>query len=125
MDLLAVQGTLKCLLQQHSSSAPTLQHSAFFMIKLSYPYMTTGKIIALTGQTFAGKVMSLLYNKLFRFVIAFLPRSKCLFIAKFRLRLRKVGKNTRPFRYGLNQIPYVYAVRVTNRFKGLDERQRA
>ena len=95
------------------------------MIKLSYPYMTTGKIIALTGQTFAGKVMSLLYNKLFRFVIAFLPRSKCLFIAKFRLRLRKVGKNTRPFRYGLNQIPYVYAVRVTNRFKGLDERQRA
>ena len=94
-------------------------------MKLSHPYKTTGKNIALTGQTFVGKVMSLLFNKLFRFVIAFLPRSKCLFIAKFRHKLRKVGKNTRPFWYSLNQIPYDYAGRVTNRFKGPDERQRA
>ena len=78
MDLLAVQGTLKSLLQHHSSKASILQHSAFFIVQLSYPYMTTGNTIALTRQTFVGKVMSLLFNMLSRFVIAFLPRSKHL-----------------------------------------------
>ena len=78
LDLPAVQGTLKRLLQHHSSKASILQNSAFFTVQLSHPYMTTGKTIALTRQTFAGKVMSLLFNKLPRFVIAFLPRSKCL-----------------------------------------------
>ena len=78
LDLLAVQGTLKSLLQHHSSKASILWHSAFFIIQLSYPYMTTRKTIALTRQTFVGKVMSLLFNKLSRLVITFLPRSKCL-----------------------------------------------
>ena len=80
-DLLAVQGTLKSLLQHHSSKASIPRCSAFFMVQLSYPYMTTGKTIALTRQTFVGKVMSLLFNILSRFVIAFLPRSKCLLIS--------------------------------------------
>ena len=78
LDLLAVQGTLKSLLQHHSSKASILWHSAFFMIQLSHPYMTTGKTIALTIQTFVSKVMSLLFNTLPKFVRAFLPRSKCL-----------------------------------------------
>ena len=81
LDLLAVQGTLKILLQHHSSTAPILQCSAFFIVQLSYPYMTTGKTIALTRQTFVGKVMSLLFNMLSRLVITFLPRSKCLLIS--------------------------------------------
>ena len=76
LDLLAVQGTLKSLLQQHSSNASILRHSAFFIIQLSYPYMTTGKTIALTRWTFVGKVISLLFNTLSRLVITFLPRSK-------------------------------------------------
>ena len=80
-DLCAVQGTLKSLLQHHSSKASFLQHSAFFIVQLSYPYMTTGKTRALTRQTFVGKVMSLLFNMLSRLVIAFLPRSKCLLIS--------------------------------------------
>ena len=79
LDLLAVQGTLKSLL--HSSRASILQPSAFFMIQLSHSYMTTGKTIALTRQTFVGKVKSLLFNVLSRLVIAFLPRSKCLLIS--------------------------------------------
>ena len=79
--LLAVQGTLKCLLQQHSSEASVLWHSVFFMVQLSHPYMTTGKSIALTRQTFVGKVISLLFNMLSRFVIAFLPRSERLLIS--------------------------------------------
>ena len=74
-DLFAVQGTLKSLLQHHSSRLPILLHSAFFMVQLSYPHMTTGKTIALTIQTFVSKVMSLLLNTLSRIVIAFLPRS--------------------------------------------------
>ena len=74
-DFLAVQGTLKGLLQHHSSKASVLWHSAFFMVQLSHPYMTTGKTIALTRQTFFCKVMSLLFSSLFRFVIVFLPRS--------------------------------------------------
>ena len=77
----AVQGTLKSLLQYHSSKASILQLSAFFTVQLSHPYMTTGKTIALTRWTFVGKVMSLLFNMLFRLVIAFLPRSKRLLIS--------------------------------------------
>ena len=80
-DLLAVQGTLKSLLQHHSSKASILLCSAFFMVQLSHPYMTTGKTIALTRQTFVSKVMSLLFNMLSRLVIAFLPRSKCLLMS--------------------------------------------
>ena len=76
LDLLAAQGTLKSLLQHHSSKASILQCSAFFIVQLSHPYMTTGKTIALTIHTFVGKVMSLLFNMLSRLVIAFLPRSK-------------------------------------------------
>ena len=79
-DLLAVQGTLKSLLQHHSSKASILRHSAFFMVQLSHPYMTTGKTVALTRRTFAVKVMSLLFNMLSRLVITFLPRSKHLLI---------------------------------------------
>ena len=81
LDLLAVQGTLKSLLQHHSSKASILQHSAFFIVQLSHPYMTTGKTIALTRWNFVGKVLSLLFNILSRLVIAFLPRSKCLLIS--------------------------------------------
>ena len=79
--LLAVQGTLKSLLQHHSSKASILWRSAFFIAQLSHPYMTTGNTIALTRQTFVSKVMSLLFNKLSRLVITFLPRSKCLLIS--------------------------------------------
>ena len=81
LDLLAVQGTLKSLLQHHSSKASILWHSAFFTAQLSHPYMATGKIIALTRPIFVGKVMSLLLNMLSRLVITFLPRSKCLLIS--------------------------------------------
>ena len=81
LDLLAVQGTLKSLLQHHTSKASSLWHSAFFMIQLSHPYMTTGKTTALTIQTFVGKVMSLLFNMLSRLIIVFLPRSKSLLIS--------------------------------------------
>ena len=80
-DLLALQGTLNSLLQLHSSKASILQHSAFFMVQLSHPYMTTLKAIALTMRTFVCKVMSLLFNMLSRFVIAFLPRRNCLLIS--------------------------------------------
>jgi len=80
-DLLAVQRTLKSLLQHHSSKASILQCSAFFIVQLSHPYMTTGKTIALTRQIFVGKIISLLFNMLSRLVIAFLPRSKCLLIS--------------------------------------------
>ena len=81
LDLLAVQGTLKSLLQHYSSKASILWCSAFFIVQLSHPYMTTGKTIALTRQTFVGKVMSLLFNILSRLVTAFLPRSKHLLIS--------------------------------------------
>ena len=81
LDLLAVQGTLKSLLQHHSSKASILQHSILFIVPLSHPYMTTGKTIALTRWTFVGKVMSVLFNMLSRLVISFLPRSKCLLIS--------------------------------------------
>ena len=78
LDLLAVQGTLKSLLQHHSSKASALQCSAVFIVQLSHPYMTTGKTIALIKQTFVGKIISLLFNILSRLVITFLPKSKCL-----------------------------------------------
>jgi len=78
LDFLALQGTLKSLLQHYSSKASVLQHSAFFIVQLSHPYMTTGKTIALTRWTFVGKIMSLLFNMLSKLVITFLPRSKCL-----------------------------------------------
>ena len=81
LDLLVVQGTLKSLLQHRSSKPSILQHSAFFRVQLSHPYMTTGKTIALTGQTFVDKVMSPLFNILSRLVITFLPRSKRLLIS--------------------------------------------
>ena len=83
-DLLAVQGTLKSLLQHHSSKASILQHSAFFMVQLLHPYMTTGKTIALTLRTFVYNVASLLFNVLSRFLIAFLPRSKHLLISQLQ-----------------------------------------
>ena len=84
LDLFAVQGTLKSLLQHHSSKASILQHSAFFIVQLSHLYMTTGKTIALTRWTFVGKVMSLLFNILSRLVITFLPRSKHLLISRLQ-----------------------------------------
>ena len=85
MDLLAVQGTLKSLLQHHSSKTSILQRSAFFIVQLSHPYMTTGKTIALTRWTFVGKVMPLLFNILSRLVITFLSRSKCPLISWLQL----------------------------------------
>ena len=100
LDLLAVQGTLKSLLQHHSSKASILRHSAFFTVQLSHPYMTTGKTIALTRQTFVGKVISLLSNMLSRLVITFLPRSKCLLISWLQspsaviLELKKIKSDT-------------------------------
>ena len=81
LDLLEVQGTLKSLLQHHSSKASILQHSVFFMVQLSHPYMITGKTIALTRRTFVSKVRSVLFNMLSRLVITFFPRSKCLLIS--------------------------------------------
>ena len=81
LDLLAVQGTLKSLLQHHSSKASVLRHSAFFTVQLLHPYLTTGKTIALIRWTFVGKVMSLLFSRLSRLFITFLPRSKCLLIS--------------------------------------------
>ena len=84
MDLLAVQGTLKSLLQHHSSKVSTRRSSAFFIVQLSHPYMTTGKTTALTRQTFVGKVMNLLFNMLSRLVTTFLKRSKRLLISRLR-----------------------------------------
>ena len=81
LDLLAIQGTLKSLLQHHSSKTSILLHSAFFIVELSHPYMTTGKTTALTRWTFVSKIMSLLFNMLSRFVLFFLPRSMCPLIA--------------------------------------------
>ena len=100
LDLFAVQGTLKSLLQHHSSKASILQHSAFYIVQLSHPYMTTGKAIALTRWTFVGKVMSLLFNMLSKLVITFLPRSKRLLISWLQspsvviLKPRKIKSDT-------------------------------
>ena len=84
LEIFAVQGTLKSLLQHYSSKASILQHSAFFIVQFSHPYMTTGETIALTRWTFVDKVMSLLFNVLSRLVITFLPRSKCLLISRLQ-----------------------------------------
>ena len=111
-DLLAVQGTLKSLLQHHNLKASILWHSVFFMVQLSHPYMTTGKNIALTRQHFVAKVMSLLSNMLPRFVIAFLPRSKCLLIAWVQspsaviLEPKKIKSVTVPL------FPYLFAMKL-------------
>ena len=100
LDILEVQGTLKSLLQHHSSKASILWHSAFFTVQLSHPYITTGKTIALTRQTFVGKVISLLFNMLSRLVITFLPRSKRLLISWLKsrsaviLKPRKIKSDT-------------------------------
>src|SRR5574342_83054 len=102
LDLLTVRGTLKSLLQHHSSKASILQHSAFFTVQLSHPYMTTGKTTALTRRTFVGKVMSLLLNMLSRLVITFLPRGKRLLISWLQspsvviLEPRKIKSDTVP-----------------------------
>ena len=93
LDLLAVQGTLKRLLQHHSSKAAIFRCSAFFTIQLSHPYMTTGKTISLTRRTFVGKVISLLFNMLSRLVIAFLPRSKHLLISWLQSTVKQINKN--------------------------------
>ena len=104
LDLLAVQGTLKTLLQHHRSKASILQRSAFFIVQLSHPYMTTGKTIALTRRTFVGQVMSLLFNMLSRFVITFLPRSKCLLISWLQLPSAMIAST------GNHRLPYVPAI---------------
>ena len=94
LDLLAVQGTLKTLLQHHSSKTSILQHSAFFIVQLSHPYMTPGKTIALTRQTFVEKVMSLIFNMLSRLVITFLPRSRHLSPSTVILEPKKIKSVT-------------------------------
>ena len=111
LDLLAVQRALKSLLQHHSSKASILKHSAFFIVQLSHPYMTTGKTIPLTRQTFVGKVMSLLFNMLSRLVITFLPRSKRLLISWLQspsaviLEPRKIKSATVPL------FPYLFVMK--------------
>ena len=95
LDLLALQGTLKSLLQHHSSKASILQRSAFFIVQLSHPYVTTGKTVALTRWTFVGKVMFLLFIILSELVITFLPRNKCLLILVYEVVVVEIeGKNT-------------------------------
>ena len=101
-EFLAVQGTLKSLLQHHSLKASILQCSAFFMVQLSHPYMTTRKTIPLTIHTFVCKMMSLLFNSLFRFVIAFLPRSKCLLISWLQSPSKVILEPKDPFLMALN-----------------------
>ena len=119
LDLLAVQGTLKSLLQHHNSKASIFQCSAFFTVQLSHPYMTTGKTIALTRWTFVGKAMSLLFNMLSRLVITFLPRSKRLLISWLQSQvslhimfINYDGKITfivgKPGRYHLNKLVEIY-----------------
>ena len=107
LDLLAVQGTLKSLLQHHSLKASILRPSAFFMVQVSYPYMTTGKTIALTIQTFVSKVMSLIFNTLFRFVIVFLPRSKHLLIS----RLQSPSAVILELKKSLSLFPHLFAMK--------------
>ena len=132
--LLAVQGTLKSLLQHHGSEASILQHSAFFIVQLSHPDMTTGKTIALSRWTFVGKVMSLLFNMLSRLLITFLPRSKRLLISWLQspsaviLEPPKIKSDTVSTLsasishevMGPDAMIHDYMVEVTNRFKGLD-----
>ena len=108
LDLLAVQGTPKSLLQHHSSKVSILQPSAFFMVQLSHPYVTTGKTIALTRRTFVSKVMSLLFNMLPRFVITFLLRSKCLLISWLQSPSAVILS---PPKYSLSRFPHLFAMK--------------
>ena len=110
LDLLAVQGILKSLLQHHSSKASILQRSAFFIVQLSHPYMTTGKTIALSRWTFVDKVMSLLYNMLCRLVITFLPRSKRLLISWLQL-LSAVILEPRKIKSATVSTPHLFAMK--------------
>ena len=112
-DLLAVQGTLKSLIQNHHSEASVLHHSAFFIVQLSHPHMTTGKTIALTRQTFVCKVMSLLFNMLSRLVIAFLPRVKCLLILWLQSASRVIlepEKICHCFHFQISSVQFSYSV---------------
>ena len=116
LDLLAVQGTLKSLLQHHSSKASILWHSAFFIVQLSHPYLTTGKAIALTRWTFVGKVMSLLSNMLSRLVITFLPKSKRLLISWMKYMdeitiCNDFGAQENKLCYSLHCFPIYFAVK--------------
>ena len=110
-DLLAVQGTLKSLLQHHSSKASILWHSLFFIAQLSHPYMTTGKIIPLTRRTFVGTVMSLILNMLSRLVIAFLPRSKRLFISWLQLPSAVILKSKKISQPLFPLFPHLFAMK--------------
>ena len=113
LKLMSIQGTLKSLLQHHSSKASILQCSAFFMVLLSHPYVTTGKTIDLTRRTFVGKVISLLFNKLSRLVITFLPRNKCPLMSWLQstsaviLKLKKKKKSLSLFPL----FPYLFAMK--------------
>ena len=111
LDLLAVQGILKSLLQHHSSKASVLQCSTFFIVQLSHPYVTTGKTIALTRWTFVGKVMSLLFNMPSRLVIAFLPRSKYLLISWLQSSSAVILEPPKIKSVTVATVPYLFAMR--------------
>ena len=111
LDRLAVQGTLKSLLQHHSSKASILRCSAFFIVQLSHPYMTTGKTIALTRWTFIGKVMSLLFNMLSRLIKNFLPRSKCLLISWLQLPSAVISESSKTKSVTVPLFPHLFAMK--------------
>ena len=111
LDLLAVQRTLKSLLQHHSSKASILQRSAFFIVQLSHPYMTTGKTVALMRQTFVGRVMSLLFNKLSRLVITFLPRSKRLLISWLQSPSAVILESPKVKSLTVSIVPHLFAMK--------------
>ena len=111
LNLLAIQGTLKSLLQHHSSKASILLHSAFFTVQLSYPYMSTRKTIALTRWTFVGKVISLLFNMLSRLIIVFLPRSKCLLISCLQLPSAVILEPKKIKSLTVPLFPYLFATK--------------
>ena len=114
-DHLAVQGTLKSLLQHHSSKESILRHSAFFIVQLSHPYMTTGKTIALTRWTFVGKVMSLLFNMLSRLVITFLPRSKRLLISWLQSPSAVILEPKKIKSVTVSMVPHLFAMKWWDR----------
>ena len=111
MDFLAVQRTLESLLQHHSSKASILQSSAFFIVQLSHPYMTTGKTIALMRQAFVGRVMSLLFNKLSRLVITFLPRSKRLLISWLQSPSAVILESPKVKSLTVSIVPHLFAMK--------------
>ena len=111
MDLLAVQGTLRSLLQHHSSEASVLQGSAFFIVQLSHPYTSTGKTIAVNRWTFVGKVMSLLFNMLFRLVIAFLSRNTCLLISWLQSPSAVVLKTKKRKSVTVSSVPHLFSMK--------------